>query len=96
MATSKIISNQQMQSGIISGTAFGTIPANSYKDYSLTFPKPFATTPTVVACLNTVSTGPGVGRLSVSTMNQSPTSVTIRIYNADTSDRGPGVSWVAF
>lgn len=81
-----------VQTGYIAGTS---IAANTYKDYSLTYPVPFDSTPMTVVSFSTGSTAGGMGRLGVGTVGESETGCTIRVWNGDTAARSPSLKWVA-
>lgn len=73
---------------------FATIPSHSTADVAVTFDEPFPSAPNVVACLNS-SGGYGVGSLSVGVFSITTTGFTARVFNNDTSGRGPDVEWIA-
>lgn len=73
---------------------FATIPSHSTVDVAVTFAEPFPAAPNVVACLNS-SGGYGVGSLSVGVFSITATGFTARVFNNDTSGRGPDVEWIA-
>lgn len=73
---------------------FATIPSHSTVDVEVTFDEPFPAAPNVVACLNS-SGGYGVGSLSVGVFSITTTGFTARVFNNDTSGRGPDVEWIA-
>lgn len=73
---------------------FATIPSHSTVDVAVTFAEPFPAAPNVVACLNS-SGGYGVGSLSVGVFSITTTGFTARVFNNDTSGRGPDVEWIA-
>lgn len=81
-----------VQIGYIAGSS---VAANSYRDYSLTYPVAFASTPTTMVSFSTGSTAGGMGRLQVGTVNETPTGCTIRVWNGDTSARSPSLKWTA-
>ena len=73
---------------------FATIPSHSTVDVEVTFEEAFPAAPNVVACLNS-SGGYGVGSLSVGVFSITTTGFTARVFNNDTSGRGPDVEWIA-
>ena len=82
-----------VQSGRIAGT---TVSHGGYKDVSVTFPKAFYAAPIVVVSFETESTAGSFGRCAVAvTGTVTATGFTARIYNGDTTDRVPRVSWIA-
>ena len=81
-----------VQIGYIAGSS---VAANSYKDYALTYPVAFASTPTTLVSFSTGSTAGGMGRLQVGTLSESEVGCTIRVWNGDTAARSPSLKWVA-
>lgn len=82
-----------VQSGRIAGT---TVSHGGYKDVSVTFPKAFYAAPIVVVSFETESTAGSFGRCAVAVTGAvTATGFTARIYNGDTTDRVPRVSWIA-
>lgn len=73
----------------------GEVSSNSTKDATITFTSTFSSTPTVVACLESSSTGYGMGRLTCAVLSVSTTGFTVRVFNADTSARSPYIQWIA-
>ena len=71
------------------------VATNTYADFPVTFSKAFATVPTVVAGLSSMSTGAGSGRLAVSAISVTTEGFTLRLFNGDTSARQPSLTWVA-
>lgn len=76
-------------------TDLGEISSNSTKDTTVTFNRTFSEPPNVVACLESSSTGYGMGRISVSVLSITKTGCKVRVYNADTSTRSPYIQWIA-
>ena len=81
-----------VQIGYIAGSS---VAANSYKDYSLTYPTPFSVVPTTLVAFSTGSTAGGMGKLTVGTLNETASGCTIRVWNGDTTGRSPSLKWVA-
>lgn len=81
-----------VQIGYIAGASIAT---NTYKDYALTYPEPFADVPTTLVAFSTGSTAGGMGKLGVGTVNETATGCTIRVWNGDTAARSPSLKWVA-
>ena len=92
ISASKI--NGMMQCGVKTGS---TVAANSYGDFTVTFPTPFPSIPTVCVSLYTSSTGYGMGSVSavVCVGTVSTTGFTIRCYNNDSEGRNPAYTWIA-
>ena len=82
-----------VQSGRISSV---TVPNGGYKDVGVTFPKAFYAAPIVVVGFETESTAGAFGKCTVAvTGTVTTTGFTARIFNGDTSNRNPRVSWIA-
>lgn len=79
----------------VGATSVGTVAANSYTDISITFDKPFGAVPSVMVCLNSNSTSPKMGLMTVATLSRSTTGFEARIFNADSSSRSPWINWMA-
>ena len=92
ISASKI--NGMMQCGVKTGS---TVATHSYSDFTVTFPTPFPSIPTVCVSLYTSSTGYGVGSVSavVCVGTVSTTGFTIRCYNNDSEGRNPAYTWIA-
>ena len=92
ISASKI--NGMMQCGVKTGS---TVASNSYGDFTVTFPTPFPSIPTVCVSLYTSSTGYGMGSVSavVCVGTVSTTGFTIRCYNNDSVGRNPAYTWIA-
>lgn len=91
MATSVIKKLPVIKDGVISGIS---VRANSYKDVEITYPG-FARVPNLIACLESSSSSPTMGRITVSVVSVDRTTATVRIFNSDTSTRLPGIRWIA-
>jgi hypothetical protein len=82
-----------VQCGLIAAT---NVSSGSYADVSVTFPKAFYAAPIVVVSFETESTAGSFGRCAVAVTGAvTATGFTARIYNGDTTDRVPRVSWIA-
>lgn len=92
ISASKI--NGMMQCGVKTGS---TVETHSYGDFTVTFPTPFPSIPTVCVSLYTSSTGYGMGSVSavVCVGTVSTTGFTIRCYNNDSEGRNPAYTWIA-
>ena len=92
ISASKI--NGMMQCGVKTGS---TVATHSYSDFTVTFPTPFPSIPTVCVSLYTSSTGYGMGSVSavVCVGTVSTTGFTIRCYNNDSEGRNPAYTWIA-
>ena len=77
-------------------TAATTVSNGGYADVSVTFPKAFYAAPVVVVGLETESTAGAFGKCTVAvTGTVTTTGFTARIFNGDTTNRVPRVSWIA-
>ena len=77
-------------------TAATTVSNGGYVDVSVTFPKAFYAAPVVVVGFETESTAGSFGRCSVAVMGTvTTTGFTARIFNGDSTNRAPRVSWIA-
>ena len=92
ISASKI--NGMIQCGVKTGS---TVATHSYSDFTVTFPTPFPSIPTVCVSLYTSSTGYGMGSVSavVCVGTVSTTGFTIRCYNNDSEGRNPAYTWIA-
>lgn len=90
---SQLIGNLPLiQSG---STGYINVPANSYKDVQIEFPKPFESDPNISASIWGMSDSPSYGNINFSYDNISKTGFTMRIYNDNTSARVPRFRWIA-
>ena len=85
------IADNKIQSGTISAT---TIPANSYKDVTVKFPKSFSSEPVVTVGLRSTSDNAGIGSVSVAVYSVSNTQFVARFFNNGTGKQ-PAASWIA-
>lgn len=95
-----VMSNLELLNGnlplIQSGsTGYIDMPANSYKDVQIEFPKPFESDPNILASIWGMSESPSYGNINFSYDNISKTGFTMRIYNDNTSVRVPRFRWIA-
>lgn len=86
----KVTSQAQGEVLTVSG-----VTAQSYKDYAVTFPTPYASTPLVVAGLAGTLTAYGMGMVSVAVNNVTTTGFTARVYNASSNDRNVTFRYIA-
>ena len=79
------------------GSVSTSVPANSYKDYTITFPRAFAATPVTWLSIYTETTSVNGGALcQVSKIGStSTTQLKIRVFNGDSSARSPSIHWFA-
>ena len=77
-------------------TSLGQVGANAYKDFTITFSSPMATTPTVVAMMVSTSTSPTMGSITVSAINATTTGFTARVFNNTSSARTPAIAYIAY
>ena len=76
--------------------SLGSVGANAYKDFTITFSSPMATTPTVVAMMLSTSTSPTMGSITVSAINATTTGFTARVFNNTSSARTPAITYIAY
>ena len=72
-----------------------TTAANSVTTTAVVFNKTFSAAPLVVCGFATGATAAGFGRCSCSVTGISKTGCSIKIFNSDSSSRGPTVYWIA-
>ena len=76
--------------------SLGAVPANSYKDFSISFSSSMKGVPTVVCMMLSTSTSPTMGSITVSAINASASVFTCRVFNNTSSQRTPAMEYVAF
>lgn len=81
-----------VRSGYVRATA---VANGSTADVDVAFDEPFASAPTVVACLSGISTAYQYGLISVGVVSVSSMGFTLRFYNAGAGAREPSARWVA-
>lgn len=89
---------KDIQMGLVYNTGvIGTVKANSYTDYTVTFPRAFSSVPFIMCCFEMDSNASSFGRCTVSVKNSpiTTTNFTFRIYNGSSNDRAPRVRWLA-
>jgi phage minor structural protein len=72
-----------------------SVPAQSYADYTITFPVAFKGVPTVIPAFSSASTAHSFGRATLSTHSVTKSGCKIRVFNNDTTGRQPDVLWIA-
>lgn len=72
-----------------------SVPANSYKDFTISFGKTFPANPDVVVGFISESTAGAFGRCSCAVHSLTTTGCKIRMFNSDTVSRAPGFEWIA-
>lgn len=72
-----------------------TVAGNSYTDIPVTFQKKYSSPPAVVACVSSGSTDGAIGSIAVSVNGPTETGFTLRVFNAGSSARQPGIRWIA-
>lgn len=72
-----------------------TVPAGGYADVPVTFGRAYDSTPTVVVGLQSTSSAAAIGQISVAVTAVSATGFTARLFNAGSTDRSPGFTWIA-
>ena len=80
------------ESGTITGSS---VSAGGTKDYEVTFSKSFSSVPIVVACFQSTSTAGAFGKCTLGVVSTSTTGFTVRVFNGDSSGRGPNINWIA-
>ena len=88
--------NSQENLGILCDDVVGeTVTAGSYKDYSVSFWMTYQYAPIVVACFKSTSTAGAFGKCSLSVHSITTTGFKIRVFNGDSSNRSPDITWIA-
>lgn len=82
----------RFQHGTITGQ---NISSHDYADFTVTFDVAFPAAPTVVAGLQSSSTGYGVGSVSVGVHTITATGFKARVFNNDSTTRSPNIEWIA-
>ncbi len=72
-----------------------SVPAQSYVDYTITFPVAFKDVPTVIPAFSSTSTAHSFGRATLSAHSITKSGCKIRVFNNDTTGRQPDVLWIA-
>lgn len=72
-----------------------SVPAQSYVDYTITFPVAFKGVPTVIPAFFSTSTAHSFGRATLSAHSITKSGCKIRVFNNDTARRQPDVLWIA-
>lgn len=72
-----------------------SVPAQSYVDYTVTFPVAFKGAPTVIPAFSSTSTAHSFGRATLSAHSITKSGCKIRVFNNDTTGRQPDVLWIA-
>ena len=81
-----------IETGNITGSS---ISAGSYGDYSVNFTKAFHDAPIVVACFQSTSTAGAFGKCTLGVVSTTSAGFTVRVFNGDSSGRGPNINWIA-
>lgn len=81
-----------VEAGTITGSS---VPANSYKDYNVTFNKSFSSAPIVTASFQSTSTAGAFGNCTLGIVSTTATGFTVRVFNGDSSGRAPNINWIA-
>ena len=87
---------KSVQGGLVTRSS-PSVAAQSYKDYTVTFPVPFKNTPMVQCSLYTWSTSYYMGGFSVAVVGGTVTKTgfTVRCFNSTSSARDFHLSWLA-
>lgn len=75
-----------------------TVQAGKYLDIQIGFPSAYITPPGIVTvCFETASTAAKMGLMTCAVLTDTVTryGFTVRVYNADTSNRVPYIRWMA-
>lgn len=72
-----------------------TTPANSYRDFTVSFGHTYATAPDVIVGMYSRSTSPTMGSIQADVYSTTNTGATIRVFNDTSSERSPGFYWIA-
>lgn len=93
----RVLPLNQVDKTMIARGAFsaGDIDANSYKDITVSFGKTFSSVPTVVCCLSSTSTAGAIGSMTATPHSETTTECKIRVFNAGSATRTPGIRWIA-
>ena len=91
--TELVQSKRNLQVGYLSGR---NVPANSYLDIPVTFSREMRSAPQVILTFASTSTSTDLGFISLSSINVTKTGFTARIFNGASSQRTPGVRWIAY
>lgn len=81
---------------IACGKISTSVPSASYKDYTITFPKAFSSTPWAIVCFESTSSSSSIGSMSVGVYSTTTTRLVVRVFNNTTSTRAPNIRWAAF
>lgn len=91
-ATREVLTKGHVQIGTTSQV---TVSAQSVQTVDVGFPSSFATVPKVVCGLVSTSGDYQIGRVSVAVVSVTQGGFKARVFNADSSGRGPAISWIA-
>lgn len=72
-----------------------SVPANSYKDYSVTFDSSFDDIPIVVVGIRSDLTYANIGNISVATSNPTVNGFVARVFNGSSTARNVYMHWIA-
>ena len=86
------VSGLRIQSGNLSSLSAN---ANSYADKAITFPVAFSSVPDIVVGFYSTTDSVTVGNTAVAVKDATKTGFTIRLYNASSATRAPGIRWIA-
>lgn len=86
------LATAQSNLGVQYGYFTITVPANSYAEYSLTFPRPFAAVASLIA-MPVIWSDPHW--FSACARGQFSASGVIRVYNGATTAQTVGINWIA-
>ena len=91
-ATREVLTKGHVQIGTTSQVS---VSAQSVQTVDVGFPSSFATVPKVVCGLVSTSGDYQIGRVSVAVVSVTQGGFKARVFNADSSGRGPAISWIA-
>lgn len=72
-----------------------TANANTYSDYSYTFPTAYASAPAMTATMISASTAASMSAVELALNEISATGFSIRLFNNSTTARAPAFYWIA-
>lgn len=72
-----------------------SVSAGSYIDRTVSFGTTFSSNPYVVAAFTSSSTAGAFGRCTCAVHSITTTGCKIRVFNGDTTQRSPGLYWIA-
>lgn len=71
------------------------VPAQSYADFTVTYPEPLPADTRPFLTLYSTSTAPGYGNIGIGITAHDVNGFTVRVWNNDTSGRSPAIYWMS-